>query len=326
MPVILFVCYLFDEEDTMMRKRKNRCGGKRVALWVALAMVCLLLSPPLSFGKDKSLLTVYTVNYPLKYFAERIAGKYAQVFFPAPADEDPAYWMPEVQTITAYQQADLILLNGAGYAKWVSKATLPQSKLVDTSRSFSDRYIYMEEVFTHSHGPEGEHAHESLAFTTWIDFDLASQQARAIADAFIKKRPDLEKTFKRNFTSLAQDLHTLDSEIMFLVSLNQNQPFVGSHPVYDYFARRYGFNMISVHWEPDQAPSRQQWIELQTLLEEHPAHWMIWEGEPMASSKGKLLDMGVESLVFDPCGTVPDDEDFLDVMFRNIDNLRVAYR
>ncbi|MBW1818522.1 MAG: hypothetical protein JRJ60_15370, partial [Deltaproteobacteria bacterium] len=35
-------------------------------------------------------LVVYVVNYPLKYFAERVAGEYARVVFPAPKDGDPA--------------------------------------------------------------------------------------------------------------------------------------------------------------------------------------------------------------------------------------------
>jgi zinc transport system substrate-binding protein len=293
---------------------------------VVFISLCLLLLPALLYAKDKSILTVYTVNYPLKYFAERIGGKYVKAVFPGPDNEDPAYWMPDVQDIGAFQQADVILLNGAGYAKWISKVTLPQSKLIDTSVDFKERYIYNEEITTHSHGPEGQHAHESLAFTTWLDFDLASLQARVIADVFIEKRADLEKTFTRNFTSLAQDLHTLDSEIMFLVSLNQGQPFVSSHPVYDYFSKRYGLNMKSVHWEPDEKPNAQQWVDIQSLLYNHPARWMIWEGEPMYSSVDRLLDLGVESIVFDPCATPPKTGDFLDVMLRNIDNLRVAYR
>ena len=324
---------MLDEEDNAMIKGRkneideNRSKTKKFFIFMAPIMVMfLLLSAPLSFSKDKSILTIYTVNYPLKYFAERIGGKHAEVFFPAPADEDPAYWTPDVETVVSYQQADLILLNGAGYAKWISKATLPQSKLVDTSRSFSDRYIYMEEVLTHSHGPEGKHAHESLAFTTWIDFDLAAQQARAVAEAFIRKRPDLEKTFKKNYASLAQDLHKLDSDIMALVSTDRDQPLLGSHPVYDYLAKRYGINMKSLHWEPDEVPSRQQWAELQTILEEHPAHWMIWESEPIASSIDRLQEIGVGSLVFDPCGNVPDSGDFLDMMRRNVENLSVAYK
>ena len=127
--------------------------------------------------------TIYVVNYPLQYFAERIGGDQVKVVFPVPADVDPAYWHPNLADISAYQKADLILLNGAGYAKWVNKVSLPRSKMVNTSRQFKDRYITTKEVMTHSHGTEGEHAHESLAFTTWLDLELAARQAKAIASA-----------------------------------------------------------------------------------------------------------------------------------------------
>ena len=96
-------------------------------------------------------LVIYTVNYPLAYFAERIGGDLVEVVFPAPADKDPAYWSPDADTIAAYQGADLILLNGAGYAKWVDRASLPSSRLVDTGAAFADRLIEMESATTHSH-------------------------------------------------------------------------------------------------------------------------------------------------------------------------------
>jgi zinc transport system substrate-binding protein len=48
---------------------------------------------------------------------------------------------------------------------------------------------------------------------------------------------------------------------------------------------------------------------------------MIWEGKPMGQSVKKLKSIGVNSLVFDPCGNVPDQEDFLTVMIRNLENL-----
>ena len=73
-------------------------------------------------------LTVYTVNYPLEYFASRIGGEHVKARYPGPADEDPAFWKPDAQTIGSYQQADLILLNGAGYAKWLSRASLPRAR------------------------------------------------------------------------------------------------------------------------------------------------------------------------------------------------------
>ena len=134
-------------------------------------------------------LTVYVVNYPLRYFAEQIGGELVRVVLPAPSDVDPAHWSPDAETVAAYQAADLILLNGAGYARWVQRASLPRARLLDTSASFRDRLIAQDAATTHIHGPEGAHSHTDLAFTTWLDPALAILQARAVAEAFAEARP-----------------------------------------------------------------------------------------------------------------------------------------
>jgi len=270
-------------------------------------------------------LSIYVVNYPLKYFAERIGGEHVNVEFPAPADGDPAYWTPDLSDIAAFQKADLILLNGAGYAKWVAKVSLPRSKIVNTSRQFKDRYITTKEALTHSHGAAGEHAHESLAFTIWLDFELAARQADAIATAMGRKRPELQKTFQNNYKALVADLKRLDQDIQAIVSRNPAKPLIVSHPVYDYFARRYRLNIVSVHWEPDQVPGDSQLTAFQGILKRQPAQWMIWEGEPVQTSVDKLRTLGVDSLVFDPCSNSPDQGDFITVMQRNVEDFRRAF-
>ena len=80
-----------------------------------ILMAALLLSCSNAIAEDK--LVVYTVNYPLQYFAQRVAGEQAEVILPMPADIDPVFWQPAAKDIVGFQQADIILLNGAGYAK-----------------------------------------------------------------------------------------------------------------------------------------------------------------------------------------------------------------
>ena len=41
--------------------------------------------------------------------------------FPTPSEGDPAFWQPDAQAVATFQQADLILLNGAGYTLWVNR-------------------------------------------------------------------------------------------------------------------------------------------------------------------------------------------------------------
>jgi zinc transport system substrate-binding protein len=183
----------------------------------------------------------------------------------------------------------------------------------------------MEGVVTHSHGAAGAHAHEGFAFTTWIDFDLAAKQAGEIANALGRMRPELLDQFQANYVMLAKDLKEVDKSIQEIVTKNPGQPLIGSHPVYDYFARRYSLNMRSVHWEPDEIPSDAQWAELTGLLKDHPAKWMLWEGNPIPASAKKLESLGIRSLTFDPCSNVPDQGDFLSVMRENVENLRAAF-
>ena len=44
------------------------------------------------------------------------------------------------------------------------------------------------------------------------------------------------------------------------------------------------------------------WTEFDSLLEEHPAKWMVWEAEPRAASVDRLARLGVNSVVFDRGG------------------------
>jgi len=125
---------------------------------------------------------------------------------------------------------------------------------------------------------------------------------------------------------LIEDLRVLDTEINKMAQGNSKVPLVASHPVYQYFARRYGLNIKAVMWEPDVFPDEQMWTQLKEIVKEHPANWMIWEGKPLQKSVAKLKEMGIESVVFDPCGNRPDSGDFISVMKNNAANLQRIFK
>lgn len=290
-------------------------------------ITCVLLMlfslvPPAVAGA----LSIYTVHYPLHYFAERIAGEYATVVFPAPAEVDPAFWMPDAETIVQYQQADLILLNGADYAKWIGKVSLPRSRMVDTSKDFEEPYLTAEDDTTHSHGREGEHSHAGIYFTTWLDFSQAANHAWAIKEALIAKSPAHKTDFQNNYRALEKDLLALDEKFQAIVSTAPDHPMLASHPVYQYLARRYGLDIKSVLWEPDAVPNERQWSELAQIQAEHQAAAMIWEDQPHQITLDRLRSMGIESVVFDPCANTCGSENFLTTMQRNIESLETILR
>lgn len=262
-------------------------------------------------------LVIYTVNYPLAYFAERIGGDLVEVHFPAPGGEDPAFWSPDAETIAAYQSADLVLLNGAGYAKWVDRAALPSSRVINTSDAMFDRLLPIKGTVTHSHGPEGEHEHGGYAFTTWLDPELATLQAQAVAGAISVLRPDDEPEIRQRLESLKSNLADIDGRLAFAAEALGDEPLLFSHPVYQYLIGRYGLNGTEVHWEPDQMPDGHTWNHLEELRKSHPAKWMLWEGEPLEATVRGLEEHGVSSIVFDPCANRPAEGDYLSVMAAN---------
>ena len=268
---------------------------------------------------------VYTVNYPLAYFAKRIAGESVKVVFPVPPDVDPTFWSPDAEAIADYQQADLVLLNGAGYAGWLQRATLSQSRLIDTSGALADQVILVDDTVTHSHGPGGDHSHQGMAFTTWLDMEFAAGQARAVFDALVRLRPENETDYRERLNQLEKDLGELDTRLKVVAERIGDQPLVFSHPIFQYLEQAYKLSGRSVHWEPHETPDNDQWRELSKLLSAHNAAWMIWENEPLPDTVSQLEGMRIESLVFRPCGNRPAEGNFVSVMRDNVMALERAF-
>lgn len=283
-------------------------------------LVLGLLWPALA-AADATPLDIHAVNYPLAYLAERIAGDAARVTLPVPRDVDPAFWRPPVEAIGAFQRADVLVLNGAGYARWTGYATLSRWRSVDTTAGLRDQLIPLDGEATHSHGPEGEHAHGSVAFTTWLDLDLAAEQAGAIASALSRRRPAHAQAFERRLAVVQAELHELDRALRDGLATVSDRRLIGSHPVYQYLARRYGLEIESVHFEPDAEPGEAEWQALDRLLGDHPTRIMIWEAEPLPEVAERLELSGVRSIVYAPCANVPVEGDFLTVMRANVERL-----
>jgi zinc transport system substrate-binding protein len=291
-----------------------------------LAGLLALVASVLVSAPSMAEMVVYTVNYPLAYFAERIGGDSVTVRFPAPSEVDPAFWKPDPEIIAGYQSADLILLNGAGYAGWVGQTSLPRRKLVDTSRSFRDAYLPGEETPVHQHGPAGEHAHGKVAFTTWLDPQQAIAQARAVESAFAKRDAEDAPDFARRADALVADLEQLDRDLAVAFSAIRGEFLLASHPVYAYLARRYGLDLRALTWEPDLAPDETDWKTLDASLAKHSARWMLWEAEPIDATRKQLEERGIAVLVFEVASNRPTQGDFLVTMRANVETLDLAPR
>jgi len=273
---------------------------------------------------------VYTTFYPTTYFVERIAGDRVDVVCPCPADADPAYWMPDDETIKAYQAADLVVVNGASFEKWLEAVSLPESRLVNTAKPLAGELITLPDAVSHSHGPGGAHAHAGIDGHTWLDPVSARTQAGQIRDALIAAFPAEKEAFRQGYQALAADLDALDLRLKALTAKMPDQVLLNSHPAYNYLARRYGWKVKYFHLDPEQMPDDGTMAEVGAFLAEQPAKLMLWEAQPAEKIAKRFQEQfGVESVVYSPGESLAAEQrragmDFLALLNQNVTRLAEA--
>jgi zinc transport system substrate-binding protein len=281
------------------------------------------ISPAKTDVGDQTRPTMVASNYPLYYFAREIAAGSIDVVLPD-IDGDPAMWRPQADDIKLLQSADRILLNGAGYEPWLNWVSLPASRLVDTSASFHDRLIPLEQETVHQHGPAGEHSHTGTAFSTWLDPELAMAQSRNIEEVISELAPGDRARHQENLASLLKRLEETHLAQQLAFKQLADHTILFSHPVYQYLERRYHLTGFSMHWEPDQEPGDKAWIDFTNTLRENPIRIMIWEGEPLPTTRERLEGMGLTVIPYLTASNRPDNGDYFDVMALNLEHLKTA--
>jgi zinc transport system substrate-binding protein len=302
---------------------------------------------------------VLTTFYPTTYFAERIAGGLVPVRTALPEGEDPIFWQPGADEMVQYQNARLVITNGAEFEKWVASAALPRARTV-ASLSQEDLEstggpITMEST-THSHGPGGEHTHEGLDGHTWVSPSIAIVQATNIAEAMKVAWPDHAEAFDANLATLVEDLEMLRDSLNDLTALVQGYRLLASHPAYNYLARDLGWDVNNLDLDPESEDTQAAVEAVHDALHAEEDHHhdhehgddhdgaahddgeadhehthgdkpviLLWEGEPTNAIRTALTDeLGVTSILFTPAEGTPEDGDYMDAMRANIDRLREA--
>lgn len=284
---------------------------------IAPAFAATLLALSAASAQDRP--RVVAVTYPLQFFAERLLGDAAEVVFPVPPETDPSFWRPSISDISSIQSADLIMLNGAGFATWIDRVSLPRSRVVNTSSAFSDQYIVTETI-THSHGDGGEHSHEGLANYIWLDPALAGQQAGAIAAAAVRRGLVPQDAADARLAALQADLSALAEAAVPATEA----VFIATHPRYQYLARAFGLRIEALEWEAGAAPDAAQLADLQAKMDGSGATVLIWEAEPPAASREAVQAMGLTSVIFPPLAHAPARGDYLSAMQKALSDLASA--
>lgn len=266
-------------------------------------------------------LVVVAVNGPLQYFAQRIGGVEVESNCPCPPESIPSLWAPDTDALDKFYSADLILLNGGGYAKWTITTSLPDSKLVNTGRTFKVDWLTMSEAVRHQHGPDGEHSHEATIGEFWLDPTLAIQQASRIEEALAKRAPEHKDEFAARFDELKKDLQDLRTS--FENAISKDTQLLAAEPAFEYVAQSAGHPLTRLTWANLNEPSEDELAEfLAKLVADKPKLFLL-SAPPSGNLSKQLEAAGIRVVVFDMCETTTD-RSYPARMQENVERLNLA--
>ena len=300
---------------------------QRTHLLIALFLV-LTLSACQPATQSKSIATtenktpvIVVVNYPLQFIVESLVGPEFEVLNPVPPDANPETWLPDDAMIQTIQQANLIVTNGASFADWVKKLSLPRSKVLRTSLSLKDALITVPDFEVHSHGTGGAHSHAGTVAFFWLDPVLMSRQADAIAQRLIDIDPLQKKSITVNLKKLKDSLEPLSQMLDQLQAEYPGLHWFSERPVYQYLARRCGWTMHHLHWKQGTVPGDSEWETMKSLQQEHKIPFLVWEHQPTREQEKNLSEQGVTSVILDPLTVKPAQGDYVSEMQRQLKQL-----
>ena len=205
----------------------------------------------------------------------------------------------------AVQEADLILMNGAGAESFLH-GIVDEAKCVDTSAGVD--LLCAEHDHDHD---EGDHHHEEYNEHLWLSPVRYAKQVAAVRDALCALNPDKAAEYKANATAYLAEIAAIADDLPDL----SGRPCVLFHDSMAYLAADLGLDVkliLSVEGESGLAAADLKQVE--ALAAEYPDLLLLYDTQYALRYEGVAgTPVSVHTAV---------QEDWLTAMQENVKNLK----
>ncbi len=288
----------------------------------AAIVAIVVIIPLLSFGlwnsespiviekaEGKSKITAITSFYPLYEFTKEIGGNKVDVSLLVPQGVEPHDWEPTIRDIQKIEQADLIIINGNGFERWVDKIDSSKVSIINSGRSFG--------LVT------GEPT-QPVDYHYWLNPLSAKLQITAITDGLIESDPENADYYKNTKKDYDLKLDALHSKIK--TELNGcKKDFVAFHDAFSYFAHEYDLNQHTVIQSnsPHSEPTSKKLEDIIQLAKSLDIDIIFAEeGVGIRASQVIANEIGGKVLILSPLEVVEDDSSYIEKMEENLLNFK----
>lgn len=205
---------------------------KKILALVVMAAVGLILTGCGQAKPSKSTEQLQVVA-SLDFYAEparAILGKSGQVdSLINSASVDPHDYSATTADAKQVANADVVIMNGAGYDSWLNKLVQADDQ--------GPKLINVAQDIAHLSAGGNEHL--------WYDFTIMPKLTRKLVKIFSKKKPQKRAVFQENAQRYLAKLKRLQKKQEQLQQTLQGQPVMITEPVFNYVLSALGMTIVN---------------------------------------------------------------------------------
>lgn len=248
-------------------------------LLTALTALVLLTSCTPKPGPEKEGLRVLAATYPVYLFTTAVTGDTEGVEVELLVNAQTSClhdYTLTVDNMKAIEQADVIVMNGAGLEDFLSAAlSASEAAVIDCSEAVELLYIPEYE------GHEG-HGRKEYDPHYWMDPNRACQAVETVAEALAALDEGHAQDYRANAQAALESMDPdgLGSAARYLCTLATGQPslselvshpgFITFHDGFQYFAQAFGLELLkAIEEEEGASASAAEIEEIVKLIDQH---------------------------------------------------------
>lgn len=248
--------------------------------------------------------------YPLKEFADKIAGDKAEVSCMVPDNMEPHDYEPKTKDFEALIKSDAFIYNGLGLETWVDQV---KSVIGDKELRIVDS----------SEGVEVRKEGEVIDPHSWLSLKEAEKQAENIKDTLVEIDEDNKAYYEENYDAFVGELESLYNEYKEKFDNLSTKDFVTGHAAFGYLCRDFGLQQKSVeNLFVEGEPTPKQLEQLVTFCKENNIKTVF--SESLASPKVSetlAKEVGAEVVPILTLESNEDDKSYVEAMRYNLEEI-----
>jgi len=315
------------------------------SLVMVMVMYCTLWGYRADLAAQEGRLQVAASILPLADFCRQLGGDRVEVQLLIPPGASPHTFEPSPGQLSQLSRARVVVLNGAGLEPWVQRflGTLkpPRPEVVTAVAGLELIKELPGQVLGGPAEPKGQagerrredhehgHHHGEVNPHVWLDPILAQDICRRITAALMAADPSGKEFYEARLQQWLGKLRELHERIAATTATFGIKEYIGFHPSFTYFARRYGLREVGIiQVSPGREPTPRA---MQRLIEGVKRHGIrVIFAEPQFNPRiAEVLarEAGVRVAMVDPLGGRPPYGDaYLEMMAYNLETMSQAMK